>query len=64
MQYPIQLERSATVPVMDNLIAQLEERLSNHQQTNLIIVLPLVMLKCDIVVFEKKLQEISIFDSS
>ena len=64
MQYPIQLERSATVPVMDNLIAQLEERLSNHQQTNLITVLPLVMLKCDIVVFEKKLQEIGIFDSS
>lgn len=52
------------MPVMDNLIAQLEERLSNHQQTNLIIVLPLVMLKCDIVVFEKKLQEIGIFDSS
>lgn len=49
---------------MDKIIAQLEDRLGDCQHTNLFIVLPTVMLNCDIGVFEKKLQEIGIFDSN
>ena len=45
---------------MDNLIAQLDSRLGDRQHTDLFIVLP-VMLKCDIGVHEKKLEEIVIF---
>ena len=46
---------------MDNLIAQLEGRLGDRQHTDLFIALPQVMLKCDIGVHEKKLEEIGIF---
>ena len=56
--------RTTTEPVMDKIIAQLEGRLGDRQNTNLFIVLPSVMLNCDIVVFEKKLWEIDIFDSN
>ena len=45
---------------MDNLIAQLDSRLGDRQHTDLFIVSP-VMLKCDIGVHEKKLEEIGIF---
>ena len=53
--------RTTTVTAMDNLIAQLEGRLGDRQHTDLFIVLPSVMLKCDIGVHEKKLEEIGIF---
>ena len=56
--------RTTAEPVMDKIIAQLEDRLGDCQHTNLFIVLPSVMLNCDIGVFEKKLQEIGIFDSN
>ena len=46
---------------MDKLIAQLQGRLSDRQHTNLFIVLPSVMLKWDIGVYEKKLEELGIF---
>ena len=46
---------------MDKLIAQLQGRLGDRQHTNLPIVLPSVMLKCDIGVYEKKLEELGIF---
>ena len=45
---------------MDNLIALLDSRLGDRQHTDLFIVSP-VMLKCDIGVHEKKLEEIGIF---
>ena len=58
-QYPIRwsqglLETNYAVPVMDNLIAQLEGRLGDRQHTDLFIVLPSIILKCDIGVYEKK----------
>ena len=53
--------RTTAVPVMDNLIAQLEGRLGNCQHTDLLVVLPSFMLECNIGVYEKKLEEIGIF---
>ena len=46
---------------MDNLIAQLEGRLGDRQHIDLFTALPSVMLKCDIGVHEKKLEEIGTF---
>ena len=46
---------------MDNLIAQLEGRLGDRQHTDLFIVLPSIILKCDIGVYEKKYEDIGIF---
>ena len=75
LQYPILINipsddikdywgRTTAVPVMDKLIAQLQVRLGDRQHTNLSIVLPSVMLKGDIGVCEKKLEEIGIFSLS
>ena len=56
--------RTTPVPVMDNLTTQFEGRLRDRQHTDLFIVLPSVMLKCDIGICEKKLEETGIFYSS
>ena len=50
--------RATDVPFMDNLIAQLESRLGDRQHTDLFIVFPSVMMKCDSRVYERR---ISIF---
>ena len=49
--------KSVAVPVMDNLIAQLAERLSDRSHASLFMLLPAVMFSHNDEIIKKKLQE-------
>ena len=51
--------KSVAVPVMDNLIAQLTERLSDRSHASLFMLLPAVMFSHNDEIIKKKLQEIA-----